>query len=181
MVKRAYLLALAAGAGLAAWATMVLRGQFLHVFLAVCCLAAAAAMALLWVVLFALRQRAHRVAALRHACGWVAVILIVVSCSYLPGAMVGGRDVREAQQFCEQIAAAADRWRKEHGSYPESLSDVLPEGGPPRLLGEAQDFYVSDGDGYVLSFSDQTGLVESGMMYTSQQRQWLRVPRNDGH
>ncbi|MBI3467514.1 MAG: hypothetical protein HY000_31275 [Planctomycetes bacterium] len=179
-MKRAYILAVAVGSALAVWATIALRGQFLHTFTVVCCLAAAVMLCLAWIGLFALRKRTPKVAAARHACSWAVVVLIVVSSSYLWGALVRQQDVRRAQQFCQQIAASVDAWRREHGSYPESLDSVLPEGlQAPLLLQHAEDFYVSDGDGYVLSFSDEAGMLDSGMIYTSDDHQWLRVPRND--
>jgi hypothetical protein len=179
-MNRAHKFAVLVGAAIALWFTFALRGQFLHKFVAVSSLIATAVLFLAWILFRALRKPAPRIAAARHVCSWLGVVLLVISLSYVSGIFVRSRDVHHAQQFCEQLAASAEDWRDEHGSYPETLEQVMADGlEVPHLLQNLDNVYVSDGEAYVLSFSDQAGMLDSAMFYTSQDREWYWVPLND--
>jgi hypothetical protein len=179
-MNRAHKLAVLIGAVFAVWIAIALRGQFLHKFIAVLSLTGSVFLFLAWICFRALRKRAPRIAAARHGCSWIGVVLLSISLSYVIGALVHYCDINRAQRFCEQIAESADSWREKHGRYPESLEYLVEDGLPvPFLLQRDDHFYVSDGDAFVLSFSDQSSMLDTAMIYTSEDRNWSSVPLDD--
>lgn len=174
-MKRSLWIPALIGLALAVWGALSLRGQFLNVFLVVLGLLAAALVLLAWAGLALLRRKLPRIAAIRHGVAPVGIVLVVFSLSYPLGTLVHRRDVQAAIEYCEEIASLAERWREQHGSYPDTIHR-LEIGDLPDLLEGATSLYVSDGDGFVIAFSDRADVLETARIYTSQDRAWYRAP-----
>ena len=62
-------------------------------------------------------------------------------------------DFREAERYCVQLIPALNAHKQAHGSYPDSIGEFLPKGGPrPRLL-RGYDFYWVSKDGSEFNFA----------------------------
>lgn len=53
--------------------------------------------------------------------------------------------VDDAKVWCERLAGDLDRWRDEHGAYPESLEATSLVVDPPRRCREALSYRLHDG------------------------------------
>ena len=165
-------------AGLAAWSG---RGEFSQYALGIPA-AVAGALSLVAAGLFA-RAGARKEKGFRRSfttCGRrstlvLGLILGPQALAFVPGYLMHRRDIIEARGFCARLILELDSVGTEGGVYPEELDSLLA-GRPeelPRLLRDG-DFYLSDGESYVLSFSERDSTISTVQLYSSDTGAWQR-------
>ncbi len=97
---------------------------------------------------------------------WAVVTLAALFCVLQPVAWLDRRHRAESQQRVDVIAAALERYRGEHGDYPQALSRLVPEQLAvlpelPYWIGSLGIGYSKDEDDYLLSFSHSWASVPS--------------------
>jgi len=85
------------------------------------------------------------------------------------GRLLHHSEIRSSRQYVSSIVPKLDKYRSDHGRYPESLS-VFPDLPPPRLLREAHG-YRADADGFRFQYWDSTGMMD-GYYFDSSTRDW---------
>lgn len=91
---------------------------------------------------------------------------------FFAGKLVNDALVSDAKGWCEELATKLDRWRDEHGDYPESLDVATFVVDPPRLCRGHLLYVVRDG-AYTLDFPTYE-TVFSAWYYRSDERSWKR-------
>jgi len=111
-----------------------------------------------------------------RALGRCSIGLLVMAglalCSFPLGAVFLSMDVSEAREYCDRLATKLDTARAEEGAYPVNVSGLLgSDEDLPRLLRDHQ-FYISDGEFYVISFDERNAMYPDEHMYESDSRSW---------
>ena len=146
------------------------RGSFLHIVAVLMTLVYVALPAcLVAAVAWLLRRRHHRLAAVARGFSMVAIVAGSTVISGFLGVVVAKHDVARAQQHCEALLPALDRYHAQHGQYPATLALVgAPR--PPWLLRDGT-YYRSDGATFAFSFTDPAAMM-GGFRLDAAERQW---------
>lgn len=179
MNRKAVVLLSAGVAGYVAAAAMAmsLRGGFLHALIIAAILiylvGPVAGLATLGYVVGRLWRRR------RNGFYWVATVSVAVLeisvlqfASFPAGVLLLEHDVAEARMFCESLVPFLESYKQQHGSYPETVQEVLPRGQRvPRLL-RKQDFYQLHQNNFSLEFSVHDGFLPTIHVYYPSTGEW---------
>ncbi len=98
----------------------------------------------------------------------VAAFALVVAPSYVAGRILNASDIRAARGYCMMLVPRIEAYKREKGTYPAKVQELLPEGRPvPRLLRTDEPFYRTVGAAYEFVFADPSGW-DSGHYYFSE-------------
>jgi len=107
----------------------------------------------------------------RCAAGLLVIALFVLF-SLPIGATLLRMDVKAARSFCDDLTKRLESARIERGAYPASVTGLLrPDEDLPRLLQNHQ-FYVSDGEFFVISFDERNGVYPDEHVLESESGRW---------
>ena len=177
-------LTILAGGFAAAFATAFLgaligRGSMLHAFVVIP--AALLFLALLVLSSFwglevlARRSSGRAVAREVRSIVWMLSLTFVVAgvvASPFVGILLRKFDVARAKRFGEEMLPLLERYREEHGAYPDSLSDITDVSRAPRLVREGELTYRHYWRGYEFELSVAQGFGIAGWNLSSSDRQW---------
>jgi hypothetical protein len=97
------------------------------------------------------------------------IIGISLAISYGMGKVLHDSEIRRTHDYVATIVPRLDKYRSEHGRYPESLS-VFSDTRPPRLLREPHG-YRAEADSYRFEYWDAAGMMD-GYCFDSSTREW---------
>lgn len=102
--------------------------------------------------------------------GFILVLLVFSSLTSLPvrNYILNCR-ISQAKSYCEALIPKLEAWKKEHGSYPKSISKVGAPDKLPMLLDSG--FYNSDGQNFYFDFVHPAGMM-NGFEYSSHNHKW---------
>lgn len=96
--------------------------------------------------------------------------LFVMQFAAFPIAMVvQDHDLARTREWCDHLVSELERWRSEHGSYPESLEDTALVVDPPSRWSNSGRYRFRDGE-FELSYS--AGGIDFEHRYHSLGKSW---------
>ena len=85
------------------------------------------------------------------------------------GKFLHDSEIQETRDYVENIDPMLDKYKREHGRYPESLS-VFPDSEVPQLLREPHG-YTGNINGFRFEYRDRAGMMD-GFCFDSSTREW---------